>query len=49
MGVEGVWMFVVGNVVIVMCFVICLILNVNFIGGLNRVIFLLVLILLLFN
>lgn len=42
---EGAWMPAVGNVATVMCFSICLILNVNLTGGL----FLLASILLLLN
>lgn len=46
---EGAWMPAVGNVATVMCFAICLILNVNLTGGSNRAIFLLAPILLLLN
>lgn len=49
MGAEGAWMPAVGNVATVMCFAICLILNVNLTGGSNRAIFLLAPILLLLN
>ncbi|KAL7608998.1 uncharacterized protein LOC111912343 [Lactuca sativa] len=47
--VEGAWMPAVGNVATVMCFAICLILNVNLTGGSNRAIFFLAPILLLLN
>ncbi|XP_010249316.2 PREDICTED: uncharacterized protein LOC104591892 [Nelumbo nucifera] len=46
---EGAWMPAVGNVATVMCFAICLILNVNITGGSNRAIFFLAPILLLLN
>ncbi|OVA09701.1 hypothetical protein BVC80_9101g239 [Macleaya cordata] len=46
---EGAWMPSVGNVATVMCFAICLILNVNLTGGSDRAIFLLAPILLLLN
>ncbi|KAF8390758.1 hypothetical protein HHK36_025285 [Tetracentron sinense] len=46
---EGAWMPAVGNVATVMCFAICLILNVNLTGGSNRAIFFLAPILLLLN
>ncbi|GAB2280797.1 hypothetical protein Dimus_015421 [Dionaea muscipula] len=46
---EGAWMPAVGNVATVMCFAICLILNVNLTGGSNRAIFLLAPILLVLN
>ncbi|KAL9246615.1 hypothetical protein vseg_020130 [Gypsophila vaccaria] len=49
MAVEGAWMPAVGNVATVMCFAICLILNVTLTGGSNRAIFLLAPILLLLN
>ncbi|XP_076956817.1 uncharacterized protein LOC143632121 isoform X2 [Bidens hawaiensis] len=49
MAAEGAWMPAVGNVATVMCFAICLILNVNLTGGSNRAIFLLAPILLLLN
>lgn len=46
---EGAWMPAVGNVATVMCFAICLILNVNLADGSNRAIFFLAPILLLLN
>ncbi|KVH95749.1 hypothetical protein Ccrd_002189, partial [Cynara cardunculus var. scolymus] len=46
---EGAWMPAVGNVATIMCFAICLILNVNLTGGSNRAIFFLAPILLLLN
>ncbi|KAF4390577.1 hypothetical protein CsatB_022691 [Cannabis sativa] len=49
MASEGAWMPAVGNVATVMCFAICLILNVNLTGGSNRAIFFLAPILLLLN
>ncbi|KAK3421332.1 hypothetical protein EUGRSUZ_G01983 [Eucalyptus grandis] len=49
MAAEGAWMPSVGNVATVMCFAICLILNVNLTGGSNRAIFFLAPILLLLN
>lgn len=49
MAAEGAWMPAVGNVATVMCFGICLILNVNLTGGSNRAIFFLAPILLLLN
>lgn len=49
MAAEGAWMPAVGNVATVMCFAICLILNVTLTGGSNRAIFLLAPILLLLN
>ncbi|KAA8532277.1 hypothetical protein F0562_032310 [Nyssa sinensis] len=49
MAAEGAWMPAVGNVATVMCFAICLILNVNITGGSNRAIFFLAPILLLLN
>ncbi|XP_047313377.1 uncharacterized protein LOC124916672 [Impatiens glandulifera] len=49
MAAEGAWMPAVGNVATVMCFAICLILNVNLTGGSNRAIFFLAPILLLLN
>ncbi|KAK9675318.1 hypothetical protein RND81_11G000300 [Saponaria officinalis] len=49
MVVEGAWMPAVGNVATVMCFAICLILNITLTGGSNRAIFLLAPILLLLN
>ncbi|KMS99436.1 hypothetical protein BVRB_2g045560 [Beta vulgaris subsp. vulgaris] len=49
MAAEGSWMPAVGNVATVLCFAICLILNVNLTGGSNRAIFLLAPILLLLN
>ncbi|KAL3655910.1 hypothetical protein CASFOL_000306 [Castilleja foliolosa] len=49
MAAEGAWMPAVGNVATVMCFAICLILNVHLTGGSNRAIFFLAPILLLLN
>ncbi|KAM0987870.1 hypothetical protein ACFX13_012123 [Malus domestica] len=49
MAAEGAWMPAVGNVATVMCFAICLILNVNLTGGSNGAIFFLAPILLLLN
>ncbi|XP_076891218.1 uncharacterized protein LOC143542525 isoform X2 [Bidens hawaiensis] len=49
MAAEGAWMPAVGNVATIMCFAICLILNINLTGGSNRAIFLLAPILLLLN
>ncbi|KAG8365777.1 hypothetical protein BUALT_Bualt17G0007100 [Buddleja alternifolia] len=49
MATEGAWMPAVGNVATVMCFSICLILNVHLTGGSNRAIFFLAPILLLLN
>ncbi|KAA8529969.1 hypothetical protein F0562_034427 [Nyssa sinensis] len=49
MAAEGAWMPAVGNVATVMCFAICLILNVNLMGGSSRAIFFLAPILLLLN
>lgn len=49
MAAEGAWMPAVGNVATVMCFAICIILNVNLTGGSNRAIFFLAPILLLLN
>lgn len=49
MAAEGAWMPAVGNVATVMCFAICMILNVNLTGGSNRAIFFLAPILLLLN
>ncbi|CAK9324525.1 unnamed protein product [Citrullus colocynthis] len=49
MTAEGAWMPAVGNVATVMCFAICLILNVNLTGGSNYAIFFLAPILLLLN
>ncbi|KZV44066.1 hypothetical protein F511_10737 [Dorcoceras hygrometricum] len=49
MAAEGAWMPAVGNVATVMCFAICLILNVHIAGGSNRAIFFLAPILLLLN
>lgn len=49
MAAEGAWMPAVGNVATIMCFAICLILNVNLTGGSNRAIFFLAPILLLLN
>lgn len=49
MAAEGAWMPAVGNVATVMCFAICLILNVNLSGGSNQAIFFLAPILLLLN
>ncbi|XP_058102832.1 uncharacterized protein LOC131246592 [Magnolia sinica] len=46
---EGAWMPAVGNVSTILCFVICLILNIHFTGGSNRAIFFLAPILLLLN
>lgn len=47
--VEGAWMPAVGNVATILCFAICLILNVHLTGGSNRAIFFLAPILLLLN
>lgn len=49
MAAEGAWMPAVGNVATIMCFAICLILNVNLTGGSNQAIFFLAPILLLLN
>ncbi|KAK4780040.1 hypothetical protein SAY87_016146 [Trapa incisa] len=49
MAADGVWMPAVGNVATIMCFAICLILNVNLMGGSDRAIFFLAPILLLLN
>lgn len=49
MAAEGAWMPAVGNVATIMCFAICLILNVNLTGGSNRAVFFLAPILLLLN
>lgn len=49
MTAEGAWMPAVGNVATIMCFAICLILNVNLMGGSNHAIFFLAPILLLLN
>lgn len=49
MAADGAWMPAVGNVATIMCFAICLILNVNLTGGSNRAIFFLAPILLLLN
>ncbi|KAJ8759383.1 hypothetical protein K2173_006903 [Erythroxylum novogranatense] len=49
MAAEGAWMPAVGNVATVLCFAICLILNVNLTGGSNQAIFFLAPILLLLN
>lgn len=49
MAAEAAWMPAVGNVATVLCFAICLILNVNLTGGSNRAIFFLAPILLLLN
>lgn len=49
MATEGAWMPAVGNVATVLCFSICLILNVNLTGGSNYAIFFLAPILLLLN
>ncbi|KAH6771104.1 no exine formation 1 [Perilla frutescens var. hirtella] len=49
MAAEGAWMPAVGNVATVMCFAICLILNVHLTGGSNRAIFFLAPVLLLLN
>ncbi|KAM7269248.1 hypothetical protein ACFE04_024745 [Oxalis oulophora] len=46
---EGAWMPAVGNVATIMCFAICLILNLNITGGSNQAIFFLAPILLLLN
>lgn len=46
---EGAWMPAVGNVATILCFAICLILNVHLTGGSNRAIFFLAPILLLLN
>uniref|UniRef100_A0A1D1ZJZ2 No exine formation 1 n=1 Tax=Anthurium amnicola TaxID=1678845 RepID=A0A1D1ZJZ2_9ARAE len=46
---EAAWMPAVGNVSTVLCFIICLILNINITGGSNRAIFFLAPILLLLN
>ncbi|XP_028786914.1 uncharacterized protein LOC114742862 isoform X1 [Neltuma alba] len=49
MAADGAWMPAVGNVATIMCFAICLILNINITGGSNRAIFFLAPILLLLN
>uniref|UniRef100_I1KZJ5 No exine formation 1 n=1 Tax=Glycine max TaxID=3847 RepID=I1KZJ5_SOYBN len=49
MAADGAWMPAVGNVATVLCFAICLVLNVNLTGGSNRSIFFLAPILLLLN
>ncbi|XP_014497849.1 uncharacterized protein LOC106759272 [Vigna radiata var. radiata] len=49
MTADGAWMPAVGNVATVLCFAICLVLNVNLTGGSNRAIFFLAPILLLLN
>lgn len=49
MAADGAWMPAVGNVATIMCFAICLILNVNLTGGSNQAIFFLAPILLLLN
>lgn len=49
MAAEGAWMPAVGNVATIMCFAICIILNINLTGGSNRAIFFLAPILLLLN
>ncbi|KAI4336446.1 hypothetical protein L6164_014971 [Bauhinia variegata] len=49
MTADGAWMPAVGNVATIMCFAICLILNINLTGGSNRAIFFLAPILLLLN
>ncbi|XP_073299888.1 uncharacterized protein [Primulina huaijiensis] len=49
MAAEGAWMPAVGNVATIMCFAVCLILNVHLTGGSNRAIFFLAPILLLLN
>ncbi|KAJ9186163.1 hypothetical protein P3X46_005695 [Hevea brasiliensis] len=49
MAAEGAWMPAVGNVATIMCFAICLILNVNLTGGSNQAIFFLAPLLLLLN
>lgn len=49
MAADGAWMPAVGNVATIMCFAICLILNVNITGGSNGAIFFLAPILLLLN
>jgi hypothetical protein len=49
MAAEGAWMPAVGNVATIMCFAICLILNINLTGGSNQAIFFLAPILLLLN
>ncbi|KAL5979712.1 hypothetical protein ACLOJK_019623 [Asimina triloba] len=46
---EGAWMPAVGNVSTILCFLICLILNIHLTGGSNRAIFFLAPILLLLN
>lgn len=49
MAADGAWMPAVGNVATIMCFAICLVLNVYLTGGSNRAIFFLAPILLLLN
>ncbi|XP_057755029.1 uncharacterized protein LOC130974246 [Arachis stenosperma] len=49
MAADGSWMPAVGNVATIMCFAICLVLNINLTGGSNRAIFFLAPILLLLN
>ncbi|XP_061359475.1 uncharacterized protein LOC133303571 isoform X1 [Gastrolobium bilobum] len=49
MAADGAWMPAVGNVATIMCFAICLVLNINLTGGSNRAIFFLAPILLLLN
>ncbi|XP_027350862.1 uncharacterized protein LOC113861943 isoform X1 [Abrus precatorius] len=49
MAADGAWMPAVGNVATILCFAICLVLNVNLTGGSNRSIFFLAPILLLLN
>lgn len=49
MSAEGAWMPAVGNVATIMCFAICLILNIYLTGGSNQAIFFLAPILLLLN
>ncbi|XP_042395729.1 uncharacterized protein LOC121986034 [Zingiber officinale] len=46
---EAVWMPAVGNVATIMCFILCLILNIHLTGGASRAIFFLAPILLLLN
>ncbi|KAK7295819.1 hypothetical protein RJT34_18731 [Clitoria ternatea] len=49
MAADGAWMPAVGNAATILCFAICLVLNVNLTGGSNRSIFFLAPILLLLN
>ncbi|KAJ3671798.1 hypothetical protein LUZ60_007877 [Juncus effusus] len=46
---EAAWMPLIGNISTILCFIICLILNISLTGGSNRAIFLLAPILLLLN